>query len=83
MTESKQISIYQLLQFMTDGWVAMNGDKKWIWSALQPIPEHLSRRWGEWFPGNVVCLSDMFDIAPFDGYWSDSLIEVKGVGCAN
>lgn len=71
----KQITIYDLLPLLKQGWVAMDKGETWHWYNFHT--SHNEYRWGfdACFMDECVCLSSMFDIAPFDGDWEDSLIE--------
>lgn len=67
-----QITIYELLPLMRQGFVAMDKDKFWWWYDEEPSQR--TRSWGN--NGYIFYdLSLMFNIAPFDGDWTDSLME--------
>ena len=74
----KQITIYDLLPLLKKGWVAMNGDKHWNWYYRKPR----TTKWCSWV-SNIKSYNEFsdlnycFNIAPFDGDWKDSLIEVE------
>lgn len=74
------IDIQDIIPFMKDGWVAMDGDGDWWWFPLEP---YLSMTYYEWsFMGGdgykeAIHISAMFDIAPADD-WTKSLIKVGG-----
>lgn len=71
----KQITIYDLLPLLKKGWVCYNGFGDWLlfrWKPKKEIPY--------WMSGIRHCecpvfLSRVFNIAPFDGDWKDSLIK--------
>lgn len=70
-----QIKIQDLLPLLKPGFVAMDEDGSWCWYTFRA--SHNDFSWG--FNANLmdeyICLSDMFDIAPFEGDWKDSLME--------
>ena len=79
----KQITIYDLLPLLKNGYVAMDRDGTWKWFSHKPhkVGEFV---WGEvtyWECYHHNCegsfLTRAFDIAPFDGDWKDSLIKVE------
>lgn len=71
MTENKQITIYDLLPLLKPGWVAMQKNGEWTWWESKPHR-------GDYIWCSLgYALSHLFNIAPFDGNWKDSLIEVK------
>lgn len=74
MTEKKQITIYELLPLLKPGWVVMDSDNRWWYYASRPA----KTRWG-WTSDDprLGCLANLFTVAPFDGDWKDSLMEVK------
>lgn len=67
-----QITIYELLPLLRQGFVAMDKDKIWWWYDEEP-----SQRTRCWCNNGYIFydLNQMFNIAPFDGDWKDSLIE--------
>lgn len=71
----KQIKIEQLLPLLKSGWVCYNGLGDWLWFRWKPKNEFLY-----WMAGRhcecPVFLSRVFNIAPFDGDWKDSLLKV-------
>lgn len=74
MTEKKQITIYDLLPLLKPGFVAMDSDKIWWWYDAEPTQR--TRSW--WNNGvKAYVLDALFNIAPFDGDWKDSLMEVR------
>lgn len=67
-----QITIYELLPLLRQGFVAMDKDKIWWWYDEEPSQR--TRAW--WNNGYIFYdLSLMFNIAPFDGDWQYSLME--------
>lgn len=75
----KQITIYDLLPLLRKGYVSMDENGLWRWCEDEPTPDdHF------WDFGDTIdlishcCLSDVFNIAPFDGDWKDSLMECGG-----
>lgn len=70
----KQITIYDLLPLLRNGWVAMDKNGYWGWCAAKPFLTHA--RWI--VPPKVAFapLSAMFNVARFDGDWKDSLMSV-------
>ena len=78
MTGKKQITIYELLPLLNPGWVAMDKNKRWVWYGYKPViyqDRFVSTEYV--FPIPTVLDKDLFNIAPFDGDWEDSLMEVK------
>lgn len=75
MTENKQITIYDLLPRLKPGCVAMDKDDEWFWFDFKP--NHNDFMWGTNVKVDDECisLSKLFNIAPFDGDWKDSLME--------
>lgn len=71
----KQITIYDLLPLLKPGWIAMEPDGQWWWYKEKPGLKKTGWIW----EGDKYCpIVDMlFNIAPFDGDWKDSLMEVK------
>lgn len=70
----KQITIYELLPLLRPGWVA-KGAHGWAWFGLKPIPHN---DWGCYIPvrsDDDFNFINMFNIAPFDGDWKDSLMK--------
>lgn len=72
----KQISIYDLLSLIQTGYVAMDQNHNWVWFKEKP---DIRPGWWTCNKRSVVCadLSRIFNIAPFDSNWENSLIEVK------
>lgn len=66
-----QIKIQDLLPLMNSGFVAMDKDGLWWWSSCNDF----DLGFGANFMDEYICLSDMFDIAPFKGDWKDSLMK--------
>lgn len=52
----------------------MDEDKDWYWYGNEPMNFGFRV---EWVPngGTYINLADLFNIAPFDGDWKDSLME--------
>lgn len=77
--KNKQITIYELLPLLRKGWLAMDESGMWAWYDNKPQADL-----GYWDVVKddlecyeYVCLSQALNIAPFDGDWRDSLMEVK------
>lgn len=68
----KQITIYDILHLLRKGWVAMDKNGDWCWYMRKPTPSFALNLWGGMQPTK---LSFLFNIAPFDGDWKDSLME--------
>ena len=77
----KQITIYEFLKknegVIKKGWVCYNGFEDWLYFRWKPKKES-----PYWMSGIHHCecpvfLSRVFNIAPFDGSWKDSLIKVE------
>lgn len=78
----KQITIYDLLPLLKKGWVAMDEDGKWYWYEDEPTIQKFvyggNKEVYHWNnSGELSDLSELFNIAPFDGSWKDSLIKVE------
>lgn len=77
----KQITIYELLPLLRPGWVAMDEDGQWCWFGAKPVTDDdFPFQWTfdntiENWDTKIVNLSFVFNIAPFDGDWKDSLME--------
>ncbi len=72
------IKIEDLLPLLRPGWVAMDEDKLWFWHQVKPDIQKINGMgmWGsKTYSGKIIRLKDLFDIAPYDGDWSDSLME--------
>lgn len=73
------INIQDIIPFMKDGWVAMDGNCKWFWYDNKPA---INKEFFQWSLGDdgdsYEMLNISFDIAPADD-WTKSLIKVKGV----
>lgn len=71
----KQITIYELLPLLRKGYVAMDKNKDWNFFGLRPTPvcecEIFVRQENDF----GYAFLEMFNIAPFDGDWKDSLME--------
>ena len=72
------INIQDIVSFMKDGWVAMDGDEEWWWFSVEPfmIDDEWWCRSGYGYK-ETIHISAMFDIAPADD-WTKSLIKVGG-----
>lgn len=73
------INIQDIIPFMKDGWVAMDEDGEWHWWQNEPeqrIKNDVFSYWWE-LDGYMVCLSNVYDIAPADD-WTKSLLKVGG-----
>lgn len=77
----KQITIYDLLPLLRRGWVAMDECGAWYWYDDEPTIQKFvygenkeTYHWNN--SGDLFELSELFNIAPFDGSWKDSLIKV-------
>ena len=71
----KQITIYALCALLRKGFVAMDKYKCWFWYGNEPeIDTYARNRW-EVNGGLYINLSDILNIAPYDGDWKDSLME--------
>lgn len=69
----KQITIYDLLPLLQDGYVAMDKSGFWYWYGIMPTQEKYC-----WMGKlDTIKLQRIFNIAPFDGDWKDSLIKVE------
>ena len=80
----KQITIQDLLPLLRKGWVAMDEDGSWNFFAFRPTPV---KKYGIFVRQEIDfdhAPLDMFDIAPFDGDWKDSLMECGDhIACAS
>ena len=81
----KQITIYDLLPFLKSGWVAMDENDGWYWHEDEPTIQKFvyggnkeTYHWNN--SGDLFDLAELFNIAPFDGDWKDSLIKVEHKG---
>lgn len=70
-----QIKIQDLLPLMKPGFVAMDSDGTWCWYSFRTSRNDFSWGFNAKFMDEYICLSDVFDIAPFEGDWKDSLME--------
>ena len=84
MTENKQITIYDLLPLLKYGWVVFTRNGNWLLYRRKPEVQSYINFFGNmvehWETENFIDginLSEMLKIAPFDGDWKDSLMEVK------
>ena len=71
----KQIKIEQLLPLLKSGYVAMDEDGTWCWFSEEPSILIDSWFWEE--DSMYFILAKVFNIAPFDGDWKDSIIKVE------
>lgn len=71
----KQITIYDLIQLLKSGWVAMDEDGTWCWFSEEPSKGTTMWLW----EGDSMysTLEKVFSIRPFDGDWKDSLIKIE------
>ena len=69
----KQITIYDLLPLLQDGYVAMDKSGFWYWFSERPYKKTFVWIWGN--SCDCIKLTNAFNIAPFDGDWKDSLIK--------
>ena len=72
---TRQITIYDLIPLLKTGWAAMDEDGTWCWFSEEPSALIHSWLWEE--DSMYFILSKVFEIAPFDGDWQDSLIKVE------
>lgn len=70
----KQIDIKELIPFMRDGWVAMNGNGIWYWFAEKPVLEEYIWDCNCYY---IIDISDIFNIKPAKD-WTKSLMKVGG-----
>lgn len=73
----KQITIYDLLPLLKEGYVAMDENGNWWWHKLKPRAYKRSKYWQSESIFMKLNTTEMKDIAPFDGDWKDSLIKVE------
>lgn len=70
------MKIQELLPHLKKGYVAMDKNGTWYRYLNQPILQHL---WWQSFiderGGDVINLSKLLDLDPFDGDWKDSLMK--------
>lgn len=71
----KQMTIYDLLPLLKSGWVAMDDDGTWCWFSEEPYK--VTKSWWPEEDTTYFILAKVFNIAPFDGDWKDSLIKVE------
>lgn len=90
--EKAPIDINQLIPMMRPGWVAMDEDGTWKYfphkpDVYKPADDGFVGCTGDWNMDEDEVgaewleyenLSGVFNILPFDGDWTDSLIEIKG-----
>lgn len=72
----KQITIYDLLPLMKPGFVVMYPEGFWWWFETKPKVFLWENTWINKNPGSENTSLGAFNIAPFEGDWKDSLIEV-------
>lgn len=70
-----QIKIQDILQLLKPGFVAMDSDGTWYWYTFRASHNDFSWGLNANLMDEYICLSDIFDIAPYDGDWKDSLME--------
>ena len=68
----KQITIYDLLPLLNKGYVFFDGS--WSFSDIKPEYCEGCQQWEGVYS---IDISLLFNIAPFDGDWKDSLIKVE------
>ena len=74
----KQITIYDLIPLLKDGYVAMDENGNWWWYKLKPRAYKRRKGWKAVTGQNMrLNTLEMKDIVPFDGDWKDSLIKVE------
>nr|DAI32327.1 MAG TPA: hypothetical protein [Caudoviricetes sp.] len=76
MERMSQIKIQDLFPLLRKGYVSMDEGGLWHWCEDEPTPD--DRFWDFGDTIDLIshcCLSDAFNIAPFDGDWKDSLME--------
>lgn len=81
-----QITIYELLPLLKDGWCVFTRNGTWLFYKHKPEIKSCINFFGNvverWQAENFgVNLSEMFNIAPFDGDWKDSLMECGEKKC--
>lgn len=73
----KQITIYDLIPLLENGWVAFDNGN-WWWYIVKPTA---SKRLNGWLSKNSKYIKlntfEKKDIKPFDGDWKDSLIKIE------
>lgn len=67
----KQIKIQDLLPLLHHGWVAL--DKDGDWNFFREKPKRSNDFWCAYH--GCCCLNFLFNIAPYEGDWKDSLME--------
>ena len=72
-----QITIYDLLPLLKNGWVACNSNGSWRWCKYKPQCRQIFGLWNTEYERNESYFASLtaFRIAPFDGDWKDSLIK--------
>lgn len=77
----KRITIYNLLPLLKKGWVACNSNGSWRWYKYKPKCRQRYGLWNTEYERNESYFASLtaFDIAPFDGDWKDSLINVANL----
>ncbi len=71
-----EITIYDLLNKLRPGHVAMDANGIWWWYEDEPIVD--GNGWAQCDDldlGELFCLNSAFKIAPFEGDWKNSLME--------
>ena len=69
------IKITDITPFMKDGWVAMNGDKRWCWHKEKPVA-YKKHDMNFWYDKGYIVHLDCFNIAPAADDWTHSLIKI-------
>ena len=74
----KQITIYDLLPLLKNGYVACNKKGMWRYFTKKPYAVVKTGWWvAEYGDIGASKYLDMFNLKPFDGDWKDSLIKVE------
>ena len=74
----KQITIYDLLPLLKNGYVAMDENGSWWWYHTKPRLRKTNKGWkSSGFVYMKLSTIEKEYIAPFDGDWKDSLIKVE------
>ena len=75
----KQITIYDLLPLLKEGWVAMDKDGTWVWYEEKPVIHETEPIWKMQGPvWSFIDLESCFkSLTPLKKDWKDSLIKVE------